>query len=72
MLTMIMPSLYIDIEWVASEYMRRSKEGTWDQDKDLESDKCWNLERLIDAEIRGSVLDKELMLEDLIMELGTE
>ena len=52
--------------------MRRSKEGTWDQAKDLESDKCWNLERLIDAEIRGSVLDKELVFEDLIMELGTK
>jgi hypothetical protein len=72
MLTMIIPSLYIDIDWVASEYMRRSKEKAWDQDQDLESVKCWNLERLIDAETRGSVLEKELVLEDLIMELGDE
>ena len=52
--------------------MRRSKEKAWDQDQDLESVKCWNLERLIDAETRGSVLEKELVLEDLIMELGDE
>ena len=38
----------------------------------MESVKCWNLERLIDAETRGSVLEKELVLEDLIMELGDE
>ena len=67
---MVIPSLYIDIDWVPSEYMRQCKEKAWDQDQDLESVKSLNLERLIVAETRGSVLEKELVLEDLIMELG--
>ena len=72
MLSMKMQSLFIDHEWAATEYLCRSKEGIWDEDRVLESVKCWNLERFIDAEFRGSVSSQELVLEDLVMELGEE
>ena len=31
MLSMIMQTLYIDPEWVATEYLCRSKDGSWDE-----------------------------------------
>ena len=69
---MIMQLLFINPEWVATEYLRKSKECIWDEDRVLESVKCWNLELFIDAEFRGSVSSQELVMEDLVMELGEE
>lgn len=45
--------VYIDIEWVAREYLRRCKAGVWKKENTEEALKCWNLERIIDAESIG-------------------
>ena len=72
MLSGIMHSIYIDAEAVAREYLKRCKLGSWDRDRDEESLKSWNLERIIDAEIHGKPLPDpdELPMEDLLAEFG--
>src|SRR5210317_1890960 len=53
MLASIIPKMYIDLQWVAKEYLRRCEEGAWKKDDDEKAVKCWNLERVIDAELSG-------------------
>ena len=50
MLASIMQKVYIDAEWVAKEYLRRCKQNKWKEEEDSEALRCWNLERVIDAE----------------------
>jgi hypothetical protein len=47
--------LAINPEWVAREYLTWSKSDTWKQANDDESLKCWNLERILEAEQFGEV-----------------
>lgn len=54
MLSAILPKIYIDRAWVAKEYLKRCKEGAWKKELDEEALKCWNLERIIEAELAGS------------------
>lgn len=53
MLGFMVHRVYIDIEWVAREYLRRCKAGVWKKENTEEALKCWNLERIIDAESIG-------------------
>lgn len=53
MLAFMVNHVYIDIEWVAKEYLRRCKAGMWKKENTVEALKCWNLERIMDAEIFG-------------------
>ena len=48
MLVNIMRVVYIDPEWVACEYMGRTKAGVW-KVADDEALKCFNLECILDA-----------------------
>jgi hypothetical protein len=50
MLASIMQKVYIDTEWVAKEYLCRCKQNKWKEEEDSEALRCWNLERVIDAE----------------------
>ena len=55
MLSAILPKIYIDRAWVAKEYLKRCKEGAWWKNElDEEALKCWNLERIIEAELAGT------------------
>jgi hypothetical protein len=71
MLASIMQVVYIDPEWVAREYMRRTRAGVW-KAADNEALKCFNLERILDAETQGHLKPPELTMEDLLRELDGE
>jgi hypothetical protein len=72
MLSSIVQSLYIDPVWVAAEYLRRCKNGSWKEDIDVEALKCWNLERILDAELHNKPVPADLSMEDFIVEEGEE
>ena len=60
--------VYVDPKKVKNEYLRRCKHGLWKKTNEDEAVRCWNLERLLDAEINQQPTPDELSLEDLIKE----
>jgi hypothetical protein len=64
MLASIIQNVYIDNDWVAQEYIERCKRGSWKKESTEEALKCWNLERIIDAEQQGNDAPSELRMED--------
>lgn len=69
MLSSILRVMYINPEWAAREYLTRSKSDTWKQANDDESLKCWNLERILEAEQFGEVKKTNLTMDELLGEL---
>ena len=49
MLSNIVQSVFIDPEWVATEYLRRCKAGAWKKENTVEALKCYNLEQILTA-----------------------
>jgi hypothetical protein len=69
MLASIVHTVYINDALVAAEYLRRCKAGSWKKENTVEAVKCWNLERIIDAELRGeSMPEEEITMNDLVNE----
>ncbi len=69
MLASIVHTVYIDDALVAAEYLRRCKAGSWKKENTVEAVKCWNLERIIDDELRGeSMPEEEITMNDLVNE----
>jgi len=68
MLASILPKVYIDREWVAKEYLRRCKAGKWKKENTKDALKCWNLERVLDAELQRMSTPPPLTLEQLVSE----
>ena len=68
MLTSIVQNVFIDDNWVANEYLERCKKGKWTKTNDDEALKCWNLERIIDAEEKGMKMPLPLTFNDLLGE----
>jgi hypothetical protein len=68
MLASIIQNVYIDNDWVAQQYIERGKRGSWKKENTEEALKCWNLERIIDAEQQGKDAPSELNMEDLLNE----
>jgi hypothetical protein len=68
MLTSIVQNVFIDDNWVANEYLERCKKGKWTKKNDDEALKCWNLERIIDAEEKGMEKLQPLIIYDLLGE----
>ena len=68
MLVSINQNVYIDNDWVAQQYIKQGKRGSWKKESTEESLKCWNLERIIDAEQQGKDVPSELRMEDLLNE----
>ncbi len=66
MLSHMLQHIYIDPEWVAAEYLRRSKAKSWKTQTADESLKCFNLERVIEAEIFGAKKPKEVTMEEYL------
>jgi hypothetical protein len=69
MLSSILRVMYINPEWVSKEYLTRCKSEKWKQANDDESLKCWNLERILEAEQFGEMKTTDLTMDDLIGEL---
>ena len=68
MMASILQKVYISKEWVAREYLRRCKKGVWKKENTEEALKCWNLERIIDADLMGDGKPSQLTMNDLIVE----
>ena len=68
LMAVILNTIYIDKKWVAEEYLWRCKAGTWSKERTEEALKCWNLERVIEAELMGKLEPEELTMEELIQE----
>ena len=68
MLASIINQVYVDPQWVADEYLRRCKNGAWKKENTVAALKCWNFERMMDAQDRGLPEPKEMTLEDFLQE----
>ena len=69
MLASIAHTVHIDDALVAVEYLKRCKVGSWKKENTVEAVKCWNLERIIDSELRGeSMPEEEITINDLVNE----
>ncbi len=69
MLASIVHTVYIDDAWVAAEYLRRCKAGSWKKENTLDAVKCWNLDRILHAEQHGdSMPEEEVTMNDLVNE----
>ena len=66
MLSSILRVIYINPEWAAREYLARSKSGNWKHANDDESLKCWNLERILEAELFFGEVKKADLRMDII------
>ena len=66
MLAAMIKKVYIDYEWVAKEYLGRSRERLWDCETTKETLKCFNLERNIEADLHGIARSPELTIKDLL------
>jgi hypothetical protein len=66
MLTSIVQNVFIDDNWVANEYLNRCKKGKWTKQGNDDALKCWNLERIINAEEMGVETPVEMTLGNLM------
>ena len=68
MLASILQNVYVDPARVANEYLQRCKDGKWKKENTEAALKCWNLERILEAETLGQSTPANLIMADLIME----
>jgi hypothetical protein len=69
MLASIVHTIYIVDALVAAEYLKRCKVGSCKKENTVEAVKCWNLERIINSELRGgSMPEEEITISDLVNE----
>ena len=66
MVASIIQKVYIDKEWMAEEYLKRCKKGAWKKENMEEALKCWNLERIIDADLMGNSQPSKLTMGELV------
>ena len=64
MLSHMLEHIYIDPKWVAKEYQRRNKAKAWVLQKDDDSLKCFNLERILEAEEKGKDAPVDLTIQE--------
>ena len=62
MLAPIIQNVYIDNDWVAQQYIEQGKRESWKKESTEEALKCWNLERIINAEQQGNDAPSELKM----------
>ncbi len=68
MLSSIVQNVYVDEKWVAQEYLRRCKMNKWKKADDDDALKCWNCERILDAERLGLPKPAELTMADITLD----
>ncbi len=68
MLTSIEQNVFIDDNWVVNEYLNRCEKGKWTKQGNDDALKCWNLERIINAEEMGVETPVEMILGNLMEE----
>jgi hypothetical protein len=65
MLSSIVHNVHVDEKWVAQEYLRRCKMNKWKKADDDDALKCWNCERILDAEQLGLPKPAQLTMADI-------
>ena len=68
MLSHILRNVYIDDKLVTKEYLKRAKSGAWKKENIDDALKCWNLERVLEAEMWGESTPEELSMEEFMQE----
>jgi hypothetical protein len=66
LLSFILYHVFIDAKWVAGEYLKRCKAGAWKKENTVESLKCFNLERIINAVDGGTELPQDIDIEEYL------
>ena len=66
MLASTVQNIYVDVEWVANEYLARSKRGAWKKENTMDSLKCWNLERVLEAELFGKAAPDDITMAEFV------
>ena len=66
MLASTVQNVYVDVEWVAKEYLARTKKGAWKKENTVESLMCWNLERVIEAEMFGKAAPDDITMVEFV------
>ena len=66
MLSVMLRCIYIDPVLVAEEYLRRCKKGAWKPGSTAAALKCFNLERILDAEAMGEDAPELMTLADYL------
>jgi hypothetical protein len=69
LLSFILRHVFIDANWVAQEYLKRCKAGAWKKENTVESLKCFNLERIINAVDGGAELPQDIGIEEYLASL---
>ncbi len=69
MLSSILRVVYINPEWVAKEYLCQCKSSAWKQASNDESLKCWNQERILEAEQFMELEKQDLTMNELLGDL---
>eukprot|EP00956_Cyclotella_meneghiniana_P033656 scaffold98044_cov37-Cyclotella_meneghiniana.AAC.1 len=64
MLSVILKCIFVDPELVAKEYLNRCKRGAWKKENTMESLKCFNLERIIEANLAGQEEPDDIDIQD--------
>ncbi len=65
MLRSFVQNVFINDNWVANEYLSRCKKGKWTKQGNDDVLKCWNLERINNAEEMGVETPVEMTLGNL-------
>ena len=65
MLSSIVQNMYVDEQWVAQEYLRCCKRNKWEKASDNDALKCFNCERILEAEWLGLPKPAELTMVDI-------
>lgn len=68
MLSTILQTVYVDPKAVADEYQRRCAVKAWKSTQTEDALKCWNLERIIEAEMLHAPLPAEMTMKDFLAE----
>ena len=64
-LSSIVQNMYVDEQWVAQEYFQRCKRNKWKKASDDNALKCFNCERILEAEQLGLPKPAELTMVDI-------
>jgi hypothetical protein len=72
----ILQHVYVDPKFVAEEYLARCKRGAWKKENTLESLKCYNSERILEAKEMGkeepSKVDLDVYVGDVVGDIDDE
>jgi hypothetical protein len=70
LLSFILLHVFIDANWAAEDYLKRCKAGVWKKENTVESLKCFNLERIINAvDGDGAELPRDNDIEEYLASL---